>query len=139
MSLLRMMIYTDDRSNMTFYNGESHAPVFSDILDTEFKDLIRFNGFTEKDGIGYLDVTVCVDDYCLKNKHVKKNSEGFRMTVCKKLSPIPNFGFSIHTVYCKCCGASFDATRVRKCPYCDTEYDMCQDDWVVNSIERVKG
>lgn len=48
-------------------------------------------------------------------------------------------GYSIHQVSCESCGASFDAMKIRHCPYCKREYDMRDHAWTVMKIQKTGG
>lgn len=71
------------------------------------------------------------------SKIFKKN-DIFRMKLCKDITKPEDYGFSIRKVQCRGCGGSFDASRIRYCPYCGREYDLKEDDWVVLDLEQVK-
>ena len=45
-------------------------------------------------------------------------------------------GYSIHQVSCESCRASFDAMKIRHCPYCKREYDMRDHAWTVMKIRK---
>lgn len=46
-------------------------------------------------------------------------------------------GFSITSVYCRNCGASFDSVRQRNCPYCGTVYHMENEGFIIERLELV--
>lgn len=48
-------------------------------------------------------------------------------------------GYSIHQVSCESCGASFDAMKIRHCPYCKREYDMRDHAGTVMKIRKTGG
>ena len=46
-----------------------------------------------------------------------------------------NMNFSMTRIACPSCGASFDATRLKNCPYCGNQYDGISDDWVLIDLK----
>ena len=57
--------------------------------------------------------------------------------VLRKNITVPiQMNFSITKINCKSCGASFDATKQRTCPNCDSKYEMVDDDWVIMQITK---
>ena len=43
---------------------------------------------------------------------------------------------SIHKIECKNCGSSFDAAREKHCPFCKSEYDISDYDWVIKEFRK---
>lgn len=138
LSLLRMIVYADNPSEYIQYEGTELPASFQDIVDMEYRGGIDVSKI-EHTG-DYIEVTLKVfmkNTYYVKGKCKKKNDTMYlRMRHHAEWKVEPEF--SIVKVSCHSCGGSFDATKHRKCPYCQQEYDAGMDDWTVLEIQYKK-
>lgn len=133
-SLMKILIYTDDRSNLAVYEGPAVDGRFDRIIDAQFGGALSLNGCRMEGDYCYLDLNVYMEDvYCQGDRIVGK-SDRFRMELCRNIRRPVDYGFSIRKVSCPSCGASFDAAAERYCPYCRTKYELKEDDWVITRI-----
>lgn len=135
-NLLKIMIYTDDVSNSPVYDGQGAIPDFSAIVESVYQGSMGLNKGWIQDGYCYLDLDVYMSDI-YDRKIMHRQSDMFRIVVCKSIKKGEDLGFSIKKVQCVGCGGSFDATRKRICPYCGNSYHLGEDDWVVLSMRKV--
>lgn len=136
-ALMKILIFTDDRKNLAVYEGPLEENLFDDIIDAQFDGALNLLNCQVAGNYCYLDLKVYMTDvYCRKNK-VFKRSDVFQMGLCKNIRRPVNYGFSIKKVSCPRCGASFDASREKICPYCKTSYHLGEDDWVITYIRRM--
>ena len=70
---------------------------------------------------------------------MKEKNDRIQMVVGKNIKIPQDPGYSIHQVSCESCGASFDAMKIRHCPYCKREYDMRDHAWTVMKIRKTGG
>lgn len=136
LALLKMIVYSHDRTDMPAYDKPEKGPDYSDIVESVYRGAMALKNHTVENGYCYLELEVIMVDLCLKKGRIKRVEESFFMVICKNIEKPENFGFSIKKVQCKGCGASFDATRIKHCPHCRSEYELKEDDWVVLSIWR---
>ncbi len=136
-SSLKMILFSEDRSNLAVCQGKISEDAFSDIIDAAYKGAIGLNSFKVEGKYCYLDIDLYMVNIHDENRICKKD-DVFRMKLCKDITRPEDYGFSIRKVQCRGCGGSFDAVRIRYCPYCGREYDLKADDWVVLDIEQVK-
>ncbi len=135
LSLLKVMIYSDQIKNLAVYVGEEKIPDCSDIVESVYQGSMRLNRKWMEKGYCYLDLSIDMINTYDAGRIYRKNDR-FRMVVCKKLRRDSDFGFSIKKVQCGGCRGSFDATRERFCPYCGREYYLKDDDWVVVKFHK---
>lgn len=138
LALLKMMVYSEDRTDMAAYDKAEKGPDYFDIVESIYRGAIALHGHKIENGYCYLDLEIFMVDVCFRNNQIKPVEESFRMEICKNIKQPEDFGFSIRKVQCKSCGGSFDATRIKHCPYCANEYELKEDDWVVVSMKRLK-
>lgn len=136
-SLMKMMIFSDDYSNLAVYEGRPAENRFNDIIDVDFTGVIRLNSFNINGNYCYVDMNIYTKDYVIKGNSIRRRNDVFRINVCRNIHTLQNPNFSLKRVECRGCGASFDATREHNCPYCKTPYHLGDDDWVVLNFGKV--
>lgn len=135
LSLLKIMVFSDNVKDLAVYEGKEKVPDCTDIVEASYRGSMGLSRKWIENGYCYLDLNVYMTDTYDAGRIYRKN-DLFHMVVCKKLQKDSDFGFSIKKVQCAGCGGSFDATRKRRCPYCDREYRLRDDDWVVIKIRK---
>lgn len=137
-SLLKIILFTDDRSNLAVCQGKVAGDAFRDIVDIAYQGTTILNSCQVEGKYCYLDINLFMSDIHDGGSKIYKKNDIFRMKLCKDITKPEDYGFSIRKVQCRGCGGSFDASRIRYCPYCGREYDLKEDDWVVLELEQVK-
>ena len=134
-SLIKTAIFSSDEQELTFYTG--------DVLDLKMKDIIDLNyggalgclRFTDEgnrvtvETKAYFDVLYAGDD------KVYYKSQVFSATFRRRTDIPIDLNFSMTGISCPSCGASFDATKIKRCPYCGNEYDLISDDWELTELK----
>ena len=138
MSLLRGIVFSDDREKLTIYDGTDDLRFMDKIVDVEYRGAVEYVGSSVVDGILRMSVKAyVVCGYYYGDNMVVFKKEVFNIILAKKVKE-EDFGFTIHAVNCKKCAGSFDAIHVHNCPYCGAEYHLIEDNWVVNQITCVE-
>lgn len=135
-NLMKLMIFSDDYTNLAAYDGKPMQNTFKDIVDISYDGTVRYNTLKTDGNYCYVDITVYTTVTKVDGGALKSSKEKFRVVVCKNIHAIANAGFSIKKVSCKSCGGSFDATREHNCPYCGNPYHLGNDDWVVIEFDK---
>lgn len=135
-NLMKLMIFSDDYTNLAAYDGKPMQNTFKDIVDISYDGTVRYNTLKTDGNYCYVDITVYTTVTKVDGGALKSSKEKFRVVVCKNIHAIANAGFSIKNVNCRSCGGSFDATREHNCPYCGNPYHLGNDDWVVVDFKR---
>ena len=129
--LLKSIIYSDNRSDLSIYKGQDQLGFLDDVIDVEYRGGFKYLGSTVVGDvlhvrlINYVFCEVCVDG------KIKKYQRSFNMELIRRLNRAEDLGFSVHAVNCSTCGATFDAMHEEKCPHCGHPYELINDDWVV--------
>lgn len=135
-ALTRIMIFSSDYSNLAIYEGKPITNTNTDIIDVQFNSAVKLNHASVQGSYCTIDVTVYTTNiHCIDNL-IKKKNERFRIVLCKNIMNSTDYNFSAKKVQCKGCGGSFDATRVQHCPYCNKDYRLGEDDWVVLNFHK---
>lgn len=137
-STLKIIIFARDRSNLVVYEGMQQHPELDEIIDASFGGYLRLNEYRVQNGYCMLSIDIYMTDIHDNGRRIYRKKDKFRMKICKNVSNPEELDFSIKKVKCKGCGASFDATKERHCPYCGNAYDMKEDGWVVSYMEQLK-
>lgn len=135
-SLLRMIIFEDNPSNLPVYIGKPLGNLFGNVVDVFYTGVLGFRTLTVKEDYCYVSVDVFLDNLYDNGKRVFQRREKYRVWVKKNIRKPVNMHFSIRHLQCKGCGMSFDATKEKYCPGCKTAYDLENEDWVVTRIEK---
>lgn len=136
-SLLRGIVFSDDRSKLTIYSGNDDLHFMDDIVDVEYRGAVEYVGHTVDNGILHVNVKAYVNCAYYLDGQVTKQKQTYSMVLAKKVGE-ENLGFTIHAVNCKKCGGSFDAIHVSTCPYCGSAYSLVEDNWVVEQVGFAK-
>ncbi len=134
-SLTQVMLYTDDYKSCAVYNGEPMENRWKDIIDARYRGFLKINECREENGYLYVDAEVCMDNIYCRGGKIKRKKERFRLVLRKSASAETDYGFSIHSINCRSCGASFDAAKQKHCPNCGNTYAIDSYDWVVIKFE----
>lgn len=132
-SLLRGIIFSDDRRTLTVYDGNDDLSYMDNIVDVEYRGAVEFVGHSVVDNILRISVKAYVTCGYYSNSLVLFKKQVFNMVLAKRVKD-EDLGFTIHAVNCKNCSGSFDAVHVSTCPYCGAKYSLIEDNWVVNQI-----
>lgn len=134
--LIRMMVYSDDYENCAVYYGEPTENRCKDIIDMSYFGFVNAKNFYIENDYAYLDMDVRMYTYNCKGFRVTKKSEVFDLLIYKSIHAETDYGFSIHKIECRNCGGSFDATKEKFCPFCHSDYNLPDYDWVIKSFKR---
>lgn len=135
-SILKMIIFSDDAGELPNYVGEPLGNIFSDIVESAYTGAVALKQFSVKNDYCYVVVDVYMENIYDKGKRIYKKNEKIRMYLCKRVNKVINYHFSIMKIQCKGCGGNFDATKRRTCPSCGKRYEIEDDDWGVTKIQK---
>lgn len=135
-ALVKILIFSDNRSQLAMYVGNPADCSFDNIVDSQFEGAIGLNRCRVEGDYCYLDLDVYMTDVYCQGEKLYRRSDRFRLGLCRTIRRPADYGFSIKKVTCKSCGASFDASRERFCPYCRSQYELRDDDWVITYMCR---
>lgn len=134
LSLLRAILFHPDIRTMPQYAG-GDLPVWSkDVLDLQYRGVMTFESVREEgDNLEVVIAAHMLVTYERRNS-VKEKAQTIRVRMIHKAGFLADPGFSVKKITCRNCGASFDATRERTCPFCRSDYDLSEQDWLVTDI-----
>lgn len=135
-SLFMAAVYSPDLENLSVYQGSADVPKF-DIIDSTYYNFVIPKYNVTPEGICFVTVDMFMDCLHFNGTKITKHNDKFRMIVKKSLRRPTDLGFSIKAVKCPVCGGSFDAERVRCCPFCGEKYDLSEDDWVITLVKKL--
>ena len=135
LSLIKTAVFSENESELLFYQGGTLDLKMKDIIDMNYggalgcKSIREEGNFVTVETKAYFDVLYASDDRVFFKKQV------FSATL-KRRTDIPvNFSFSMTKIACPSCGASFDATKNKNCPYCGNKYEITTDDWALVELK----
>ena len=134
-NLLRTLVFTDSYDNCAVFEQTGENP-YKDIIDIEYQGIIGLNSVKNDENYVYAYINIYTKTtYCHKDK-IRRKGDVFRMKIQRAIGVYDDCNASIHNVKCGSCGASFNAVREKKCPYCGNPYNLKQYDWVVTEFSR---
>nr|MCR5717603.1 hypothetical protein [Oscillospiraceae bacterium] len=134
MSLLKLMLYSQNPGELTICQCDRPIPEkLREIVDITYHNS-GVNKYSIKDGVCDVSLTFYTDSLHYHGGKIRKKSDKIRMSLRKVIKKPTDLGFSISAVSCPSCGASFDAAKVKACPYCGNAYPIEENDWVVTDI-----
>lgn len=138
LSMLTMLLFCESPQILTIYQGKDNLAECQSIVDTLYKGAMGLRSFKNNNGILQVQMEVYLRNGRWERDTYKEKDESYRITVEKKVQPQPKEGFEITKVTCLHCGGSFDAMKIRKCPYCNSDYHLIEDDWVVTELKKAR-
>lgn len=134
--LIRTMVYSEDYENCAVYCGEPAENRCKDIIDMSYFGFVNARNYYIENDNAYVDMDVRMYTYNCKGHRVSKKSEVFQLLIYKSIHAETDYGFSIHKIECRNCGSSFDAAREKHCPFCQSEYNLSDYDWVIKEFRK---
>ncbi len=135
-SMLKMIIFTDELSDLPVYEGEPLGDMFKDVVDVFYTGAVVLKKFRVEGDFCYVTVNIFLDNLYDNGKRIFQKRNKYCMQVKRNIGKPVNMHFSIKHLQCKSCGASFDATKEKHCPGCGNAYDLGDEDWIVTSIVK---
>lgn len=131
-SLFRMAVYSKDATELACCKCRCPKQA-ADIIDARLHNFSIIS-CKIKDTVCDVNVTLYLDCLHYVNGKIVSKTDKYKMSMRKQLKAPTQLGFSFSAVSCPSCGASFDAKKVKACPYCNSEYLHEKHDWIVTDI-----
>lgn len=133
-SYLQMVLFSNDISNLSCFEGGSVPEKYKDLIDISYHGTVSLKQIETPGDLIRLNMTIFARNTYFINDKIKVKDEQIPVQVTKKVYVPSKIGFSVRTVTCKQCGGSFDASRQKKCSFCQSPYDMKLENWVITRI-----
>lgn len=135
-SYLKMLIFARNAQDLPCYTGETLKDLFQHIVESSYRGATALKKFRVKKDTCYVTVDVYMENIYDSGKRPYRKYEKFRVSLKRNIAKPVSLYFSIKNIQCKGCGGSFDATKIKDCPHCGRLYDMEEDDWIIEKIEK---
>lgn len=136
-SLFKMIIFTDNPTELAVYEGAPLNGMFDDVIDVFYTGAMGLKNFRVEGDYCFVTATVFLDNLYDNGEKIYQKRNKYNIQVKRNLSRPIDMHFSIRRLQCKNCGASFDATKEKHCPSCDSAYDLEYEDWTVTGIKKI--
>ena len=73
--------------------------------------------------------------FACENNKLYQQKHPYNVTINKDIRIVNDSSFSIEKISCKSCGGSFDAEYVKNCPYCNSEFNLINYDYVISEVK----
>ena len=136
-SLIRMAIMSDHPENLASYCGGTLNPYFRDIIEMTYMQAMTVQDIHMEGSHLCMTLRTWWINYSEKDGSINRRGDCIDVTLRRNVAYMEPPGFSITSVYCRNCGASFDSVRQRNCPYCGTVYHMENEGFIIERLELV--
>ena len=136
LSLARIVLLNDDIEQATQYEGTRLDDSFKNIIDVQYLGGLGLQEYYVEGSLIVLKLRLYVETTQYKNKKIKKDRKPIVLEMIHNTKFPVDAGFSIMKVQCSSCGASFDARKIKHCPYCHSKYNIIDHDWFVRRVSR---
>lgn len=137
LALLRMCMISEHPEDLCCFGAGKRQKYFDDVLDCMYCGHMILKGAEVKDGMCRLDLMgyflVVID----QNGKIISKGQKIEFAIERAVSAVSDQTFSIHAVNCPSCGGSFDAAHRRICPFCSSEYELKEKDWVIVKMDMI--
>lgn len=87
LALLKIMIFSDDYTNLAVYEGNPMKNPFGDIVDIKYRGVSKLNSFNVTNGCCYVDMTVYATTVKNKNSSFRvknRKVQTYRLQKCER-------------------------------------------------------
>ena len=131
LSSIRSIAFSGDRQNCGVYIGTGDLSYMDDLVDIRYRGASRFEKAVVIDDLVHVIMTVYLDNIYYRNGEFQKVRQNMAVELVRHKDVQTDPGITAHNINCHSCGASFDAVRSKKCPYCGATYELTGRDWSV--------
>lgn len=134
MSLLKLILFSENPQELTVCRCSHPIPEkLREIVDIRHRNSM-IKKYSIKDGVCNVSVVFYTDSLHFRDGKVCAKFDKIHLSMRKVITKPTDLGFTVKAVACPSCGASFDAEKVRNCPFCGNAYPIEQNEWVVTDI-----
>ncbi len=133
-SMLNIIVYSEDIDNCALYCGKPIKYDLSDIIDMSYNGIIDVRKCFEKNGYLYINLNLKMNVVSCRDGKISNGGKIFRLTVCRNAAAPEDYGFNVKAIKCHSCGGSFDATKEKHCPFCSNSFNLKDYDWIVTEL-----
>ena len=133
-SMIKMIIYSKNPSNLPFYEGEPLGSRFLNVIESSYAGAVALKRYGVQGDYCYVSVDVYLENLYDNGSRIEMKKEKVRVELRRNLRKPIDINFSIERIQCKSCGASFNAAKMRNCPHCGTRYEIGDDDWIITKL-----
>lgn len=135
LSLVRTIVLADDPTNVLQYSGKALDPEFERYLNIDYGGGMDLDYADVRGELLYVSLKIFLLTTVDADQEIEERLEQFHVMMEHHTSFRVDPEFSIQRVGCKSCGASFNALKEKRCPYCEAAH-YPEEDWIVTEISR---
>ena len=133
-SLLKFMLYSPQPQELAICRCKKPVPEkLREIVDITYGNS-GVNKYKIRNGVCDVSLTFYTDSLHYHRGKILSKSDKIHISLRKVIKKPTDLGFSLTAVSCPFCSASFDAAKVRECPFCGNTYPLEENEWVVTDI-----
>lgn len=133
-SLIKMIIFCKNENNLPYYEGASLGNRFLNVVESSYTGAVALKTYGVQGDYCYVSVDVYLENLYDNGNRIETKNEIIHVELRRNIRKPINVHFSIESIQCKSCGASFNAAKMRNCPHCGTRYEIGDDDWIITKL-----
>ena len=137
LSLIKTAVFSENEGELMSYDGKTLDPKMKDIIDLNYGGALGCQSFIDEGNYVTVVTKAYFDILYANEDKVYYKSQVFSATFRRRTDIPINYNFSITRIACPSCGASFDATKIKTCPYCGNKYENVTDDWTLVELKYI--
>ena len=135
-SIVEMILFSDNPDDLPIYCGEPLNHKFDDIVYSRYMGAVDVVHFNVVEDYCNIQADVYMTNYHYDGNKIKRSDDVIAVKLSRNIKKDIDLNFSIKAIQCPNCGGSFDASKHAICPYCDTKFDIRDEDWFVTAIKK---
>lgn len=133
-SMVKMIIFSKNANDLPYYEGASLGNRFLNVVESSYTGAVALKTYGVQGDYCYVLADVYLENLYDNGSRIETKNDVIRVELRRNIRKPINVNFSIESIQCKSCGASFNAAKMRNCPHCGTRYEMGDDDWIVTKL-----
>ena len=135
-SMFKIVVFSDRDDELPFYKGRNLGNMLDDIVDVSPRGVMSCRRVWTEGNMVYVTGDIYAEVTRDLGTKLKRRDEVYRITAGRRIDIPFTKNFSITSIQCSSCGGSFNAYKSKKCPYCGTEYEQANSDWIICDIKK---
>ena len=133
-SMIKMIIYSEHANDLPYYEGKDLGNRFLNVIESSYAGAVALKRYGLQGDYCYVMTEVYLENLYDESGRIVTRKDKICAELRRNIRKPIDLNFSIEKIQCKSCGASFNAARMRNCPYCGTRYEMDDGDWVITRL-----
>ncbi|WP_376975878.1 hypothetical protein [Arcanobacterium hippocoleae] len=134
LTLLRILLFHPNVQQFPQFAANAFPAWGEQIVHLDYQGVVEFKNLHINNGYLELELAVPLILYFHDGKRIIRRKQDVNLKIVHKHGVLAKPDYSVKKVTCHYCAGSFDASSLKRCPYCRKEHDFAAEDWLVTEI-----